>query len=241
MQDTGPAQALRFYACAISASALDFQRVCHDSAAQSGAHNTAPPPILSAPTLDSESGDSRLSVLPPLRGLSLRDWLEKLADARRKWMVATYRFSSGKQSVDKSRKRDDRRQTYESARAAGSPVTASDKSGRQPPWGGSLKHTIIRAADFCRRCDSMVEVELEYAAEGVFVAERRKKCPVCNNEEQLRGSNKVGTQRSPRADSDERFEVGRDWRRREVNGLFAVDIRNVIASHCTAVLVQGWQ
>lgn len=102
---------------------------------------------------------------PPVSGLLPSEgWLEKLADERRKWMVALYR-----------------------ARNYNRPVDERLQQAQEPSLTGpsSAQRIVVQAANFCRRCGSIVDVGLESTAAaggGAFVAEHRSGCSSCENE-----------------------------------------------------------
>lgn len=116
-------------------------------------------------------------------GLSREGWIDKLNDERCKWMVMLHRYSSSRSSGSSSSnnplsklRQDDTRKTS---------ASKSRVPGRR----------VVPAVDFCPECASIVEVELECAGEGEFVAEYRRACSMCVSEQQpwLRSTNKIET------------------------------------------------
>ena len=129
-----------------------------------------------------------------------RDGLvEKLADARCKWMVTLHRYSS----------KIDRGNVYQNTAVRKTSVRGNDIPGRG----------LVPASDFCPECGSIVPVELERSSEGEFIAEHRWGCSVCEiGQSTCRGTTqKAGMKRSRRIVSTSRRRfLDEDWRRWKV-------------------------
>ncbi|CAM9753477.1 unnamed protein product, partial [Ectocarpus sp. 4 AP-2014] len=105
--------------------------------------------------------------------ISRGDWVNKLNDARREWMVMLHRYQNSSSSGNDSdaplvgKLRQDHVQT----------------AGREAPHKrnstGTSHGRMVPAADFCLHCASIVKVELECTSEGEVIAERRRTCSVC--------------------------------------------------------------
>lgn len=168
MQDGDAARALRHCARAISTTARDLRCVSRGAAAQTGAQQQQESAASSALAVD--VADGAVNDTSPDNKL-----LEKLADARRKWMVTLYRYSPNKRDDDIdldgiANERDSRDFTAMSSSQLD--VANNDRNHHQV--------TITRAADFCPSCSSIVQVALEYTGEGKLLAEHRGGCASCD-------------------------------------------------------------
>lgn len=129
--------------------------------------------------------------------------VEKLNDARCKWMVTLHRYSSkthrGNVQQDAVRKTS---------------VCRSSIPGRG----------YVPAADFCPECGSMVPAELECSNDGEFVAEHRWGCSVCESGQRtcFASANKTGTPGSHRitGNNSRRRFLDQDWRLWKVGWMF---------------------
>lgn len=112
--------------------------------------------------------------------------VDKLNDARCKWMITLHRYSP-----------KTHRGNLHQGTARKTSVSRSSIPGRG----------LVPAADFCPECGSIVPVELECSNDGEFIAEHRLGCSVCESGQRTRlaSANKIGT-------SGSRRFLDRDWR-----------------------------
>ncbi|CAM9861254.1 unnamed protein product, partial [Ectocarpus sp. 13 AM-2016] len=105
--------------------------------------------------------------------ISRGDWVNKLNDARREWMVMLHRYQNSSSSgndfdaplVGKLRQENVQ--------------TAGREARHKRDNTGTSQGRMVPAADFCLHCASIVKVELECTSEGKVIAERRRACSVC--------------------------------------------------------------
>lgn len=106
---------------------------------------------------------------------SRADLIQKLNDARCKWMVTLHyslsRYSGG---VGSNSSNNTLGEVHHDG-ARNTSFQRSRTSGHQ---------TLVPAADFCPECASIVEVELECNRAGEFVAEHRRGCSACERDQQ---------------------------------------------------------
>lgn len=138
-----------------------------------------------------------------MHGLSREAWIDKLNDARCRWMVMLHRYSSSRSSggpISKLRQDDTRMTSMSESMAAG--------------------RRVVPAADFCPECSSVVEVELECTGEGEFVAEYRGVCSMCVGRQLPQSTNyKPATPPNPwriLAGNNRRCDIDRNWRLEKV-------------------------
>lgn len=113
--------------------------------------------------------------------------VEKLNDARCKWMVSLHRYGS----------KTHRGNVHQNAAVRKTNVCRSSIPGRG----------LVPASDFCPECGSIVPVELERSNEGEFIAEHRWGCSVCESGQRTRLAS---------ASTDRRRFLDEDWRRWKV-------------------------
>lgn len=112
--------------------------------------------------------------------ISRGDWVNKLNDARREWMVMLHRYQNSSSSGNDSdaplvgKLRQDHVQT------------AGREARHKRDSTGTSHGCMVPAADFCLHCASIVKVELECTSEGEVIAERRRACSVCETDMRVR-------------------------------------------------------
>lgn len=107
-------------------------------------------------------------------GLSRDEWIDKIKESRRKWMVMLRRYSaSTSTSASKTSSIGKLRQDGARRRRPPHPRFKMDSFRTND-------NVAVPAADFCPGCESIVEVELEYIRNG-DVVEHRGPCSMCNN------------------------------------------------------------
>ncbi|CAM9823867.1 unnamed protein product [Ectocarpus sp. 12 AP-2014] len=105
--------------------------------------------------------------------ISRGDWVNKLNDARREWMVMLHRYQNSSSSGNDfdaplvGKLRQDNVQT------------GGREARHKRDSTGASHGRMVPAADFCIHCASIVKVELECTSEGKVIAERRRACSVC--------------------------------------------------------------
>ncbi|CAN0279822.1 unnamed protein product, partial [Ectocarpus sp. 12 AP-2014] len=112
--------------------------------------------------------------------ISRGDWVNKLNDARREWMVMLHRYQNSSSSGNDfyaplvGTLRQDHVQT------------AGREARHKRDSTGNSHGRMMPAADFCLHCASIVKVELECTSEGKVIAERRRACSVCETATRVR-------------------------------------------------------
>lgn len=195
-QDGRTADALRYYARAITVRAREFHQEQGNQEDES-----------SDRVMDDTRSSTTTAVMPSMGmtmptaivkttdvGMSLDHWLDKLATTRRNWMVALHRHStntSPKCSEKLYGARHLRGDSRVAPRLRNRQAHFCSEEGSHMVPADPTRVTITHAADFCLHCESIVDVELEYTKGGAFAAERRGECPACKSEQQRQASMKV--------------------------------------------------
>lgn len=107
--------------------------------------------------------------------------LDKLAESRRKWMICLERYrpagnSSSRAWSCQSNAGAESEQVCRSATCSSHQPRAYM---RIPTTITTVEASVVHAADFCQHCAAIVEVDLDFTADGMFVAENRAKCSSC--------------------------------------------------------------
>lgn len=105
--------------------------------------------------------------------ISREDWVNKLNDARREWMVMLHHYQNSCSSGNDSDATLVGKLRQDYVQTAGREVRHTRDST------GISRGRHVPAADFCLHCASIVKVELECTSEGEAIAERRRACSVC--------------------------------------------------------------
>lgn len=192
LQDGEAARALRYCARTITTRVRELQRVSRGAASETvtqqhkekegDLEEEEEPAATSAGGVVDDYIDNDTSP---------DEWLEKLADARRKWMVTLHRYGSNVR--DGSEWRDGgggcRGRNLDGAPNHGEGRHTAVASGLLEVTNDDRNHQhhhhhhqtmIVPAADFCPRCSSVVQVAFEYTAQGKLLAEHRGGCAPCD-------------------------------------------------------------
>lgn len=135
-----------------------------------------------------------------VNGQSREGLVEKLNDARCKWMITLHHYSS---------------ETYRGNLDHDAWRNTSTLRSSVPGPGASM----VPAADFCPECGSIVPVDLECSMGREFIAEHRWGCSVCESGQRacVASTNKTSARGSRRvAGTNCRRFLDQDWRLWEV-------------------------